>query len=122
MDTILLVDDSYLVTNFINSILKKKYNIFIANDGAKAIEFLQNPGNVVIKCCLLDLHMPNVNGYEFLEYLKSNAYFSKFPVIVISGSSVEAKISSYPVSAIVPKPFNEKDIQKIISKTIDKFY
>ena len=121
IDTILVVDDSNLVANFIKKIFDNRYHVHIASDGAKAIEFLNNSGNAIIKCCLLDLNMPNVNGYQVLEHFKQNGYFVKFPVAVISGVEDSASLDpiySYPIVDILSKPFNERDVQRVIEKCL----
>ena len=121
IDTILVVDDSNLVANFIKKIFDNRYHVHIASDGAKAIEFLNNSGNAIIKCCLLDLNMPNINGYQVLEHFKQNGYFVKFPVAVISGVEDSASLDpiySYPIVDILSKPFNERDVQRVIEKCL----
>ena len=60
--TILIVDDSSLVSNFVKKIFDSRYNVLTAEDGAKAIELLdQEDIRKEIKACLLDLNMPNVD-------------------------------------------------------------
>ena len=77
-EAILVIDDSNLVANFIKKIFDNKYDVYIANDGAKAIEIINGGNADRIKCCLLDLNMPNVNGFEVLDYFQKNDLIELF--------------------------------------------
>lgn len=121
---ILVVDDSNLVANFIKKIFDDKYEVFIASDGARAIEMVSGPNADKIKACLLDLNMPNVNGFEVLEYFKKNNLFIKIPVSVITGNDTRDQVDeafNYPIVDLLSKPFNERDIKRIIEKTISSY-
>ena len=121
---ILVVDDSNLVANFIKKIFDDRYEVFIASDGARAIEMVTGPNADKIKACLLDLNMPNVNGFEVLEYFKKNNLFIKIPVSVITGNDTRDQVDeafNYPIVDLLSKPFNERDIKRIIEKTISNY-
>lgn len=121
---ILVVDDSNLVANFIKKIFDDRYEVFIASDGARAIEMVTGPNADKIKACLLDLNMPNVNGFEVLEYFKKNNLFIKIPVSVITGNDTRDQVDeafNYPIVDLLSKPFNERDIRRIIEKTISSY-
>ncbi len=71
---------------------------------------------------LLDLNMPNVNGIEVLEYFKNNSLFNKIPVSIITGEDSNDEIEkalAYPVIEVLTKPFNERDIKRVVEKTIN---
>ena len=119
---ILVVDDSNLVANFIKKIFDDRYEVFIASDGARAIEMVTGPNADKIKACLLDLNMPNVNGFDVLEYFKQNNLFKKVPVSIISGAEEKETIDrafTYDIVDLLAKPFNERDIKSVIEKTIN---
>lgn len=121
---ILVVDDSNLVANFIKKIFDDRYEVFIASDGARAIEMVSGPNADKIKACLLDLNMPNVNGFEVLEYFKKNNLFIKIPVSIITGNDTRDQVDeafNYPIVDLLSKPFNERDIKRIIEKTISSY-
>ena len=123
---ILIVDDSTLVANFVKKIFDSKYDVLIAEDGAKAIEIVdQEDIRKNIKACLLDLNMPNVDGYQVLEHFKQNGYFVRMPVAVESGVEDTAsidKVNSYPIVDILSKPFNERDVQRVIEKCLATYF
>ena len=120
-EAILVVDDSNLVANFIKKIFDDKYEVFIASDGARAIEMVSGPNASKIKACLLDLNMPNVNGFEVLEYFKKNNLFFTIPVSIITGNDTRDQVDeafNYPIVDLLSKPFNERDVKRIIEKTL----
>ena len=61
--TILVVDDSAIIVNFVKKIFDNQYNVLIANDGAQALNIVKNTPSSQMACMLLDLNMPNVNGF-----------------------------------------------------------
>ena len=124
--TILVVDDSNLVANFVKKIFNARYDVVIANDGAKAIELCQDDEfRKKIKACLLDLNMPNVDGYKVLEDFKQKGYFVRMPVAVISGvedlESID-RVNNYPIIDILAKPFNERDVQRVVEKCLAAYF
>ncbi len=123
---ILIVDDSILVVNFVRRIFESRYDVLVAADGAAAIEIVDKEEiRKNIKACLLDLNMPNVNGFEVLEHFKQKGYFVRMPVAIESGvedaESIE-KANSYPIVDILTKPFNERDVQRVIEKCLATYF
>ena len=120
---VLVVDDSNIIRNFILKIFKDDFEVIVANDGKEALDIINNPEQKdKIKAILLDLNMPNVDGFEVLDYFKTNDLFKKYPTSIITGvddkESIE-KAYKYPIIDILLKPFNERDVKKILEKTIN---
>lgn len=120
--TILVVDDSNIIRNFIKKIFNDTYEVIVANDGREAIDAISlNPnGNIV--GMLLDLNMPNINGYEVLEYFDKHNLFARIPVFIVTGDDYREtveKVFAYPIVDILIKPFNERDIKMLVEKTIN---
>ena len=119
--TILVVDDSNVTRNFVQKIFSKDFNVLVANNGDEAINIINNNLNNKIVAVLLDLNMPGLNGFDVLEYFKTNNLFSLIPVsIITSDNSKETreKVFSYGVIDILVKPFNERDVKMVLDKTI----
>ena len=113
---ILVVDDSNIISNFITKIFDDTYDVISLKDGKEAIDFLAN-NTSTIRGMLLDLNMPNVNGYEVLNFMKINNFFSKISVAIITGTdsaSVLQNTKGYPIVAILEKPFNEANVRKVV--------
>ena len=116
--TILVVDDSEVISTFIKKLFNNEYNVILAKDGMEAINNLDNESIVGM---LLDLNMPNVNGFVVLEYMNKNNLFDKIPVSIITGvgnDDIVKKTFEYPIVDVLRKPFNERDIRKVVEKTI----
>ncbi len=120
---ILVVDDSNIIRSFIDKIFKNDYDVIIASDGKEALNILDNPDERArIKAILLDLNMPNVNGFEVLDFFREKDMFKKFPVSIITGVDDKesiAKAFKYPIVDMLTKPFNERDVKAILEKTLN---
>ena len=123
---ILIIDDSNLVANFVKKIFSDKYEVLVANDGAKGIEIANDPNiRPKIKTCLVDLYMPNVDGFQVLENFKENGIFVKTPVAIISGAedveSIE-RAKAYPIIDILAKPFTDRDVKMVVEKCLAVYF
>ena len=120
---ILVVDDSNLIRNFILKILDDSFEVISATDGKEAIDILEDDTKRQnIKAVLLDLNMPNVNGFEVLDYYKNKDLFRSIPISIITGVDDKESIDKafkYPIIDILLKPFNERDVKRILEKTIN---
>lgn len=120
--TILVVDDSNIIRNFVKRIFSDKYNVGFAQNGEEALNIIKaNINNEEIVAILLDLNMPKVDGFAVLDYMNENNLFSNMPVSIISGDSSKDTITrafTYPIVDMLGKPFNEADIKHVIEKTI----
>jgi serine phosphatase RsbU (regulator of sigma subunit) len=105
--TILLVDDAPANIQVVNSILKDIYKIRIATNGPKALELAKvaPPPDLV----LLDVMMPEMDGYEVCKRLKSDPGTREIPVIFLTGQTeVEDETRGFDVGAVdyIHKPFS----------------
>ena len=120
--TILVVDDSNIIRNFVKRIFNSEYNVGTAEDGEEAIRIIKaNQDNDFIETILLDLNMPKVDGFAVLEFMKSNNLFKKMPVSIISGDSSKETIDrafTYEIVDMLEKPFNEQSVKMVIEKTL----
>ncbi len=118
--TILVVDDSSIIRTFIQRVFNDTYNVMIANDGREALNIVNTNQNIV--AMLLDLNMPNVNGFEVLEYFRANGLFTKIPVSIITGDDSKETVTrafTYPIADVLAKPFNERDVKRVVEKTLE---
>ena len=121
-ETILVVDDSNIIRNFVKRLFSDKYGVDSAGDGDEAIDILKvNKDNDMIISILLDLNMPKANGFKVLDYMKENDLLKKCPVSIISGDSSKETIDrafTYGIVDMLGKPFNATDVKKIVEKNI----
>ena len=121
---ILVVDDSNIVSNFIKKIFNNTFDVVIANDGKEALDIVNSNTDGKIVGMLLDLNMPNVDGFEVLDYFKAHDLFKQVPVSIITGDSSKEVIDrafTYPIIDMLQKPFNEVNIKNIVEKTIRRY-
>lgn len=119
---LLVIDDSDIIRNFIEKIFNNSFEVIMAGDGLKAIEIIEKSPQGRIIGALLDLNMPNVDGFAVLEYFKMHEMFSKIPVSIITGESSKEVIDrafKYNIVDMLTKPFNERDVKRIVEKTIN---
>lgn len=119
--TILVVDDSNVTRNFVQKIFASQYKVLVATDGRDAINIISNNLDHKIVAVLLDLNMPGLNGFDVLEFFKTNNLFSLIPVSIITSDTTQEtrnRVFSYGVVDILVKPFNERDIKQVLDKTI----
>jgi sigma-B regulation protein RsbU (phosphoserine phosphatase) len=105
--TVLLVDDAPANIQIVNSILKDIYKIRIATNGAKALELAKvtPPPDLI----LLDVMMPEMDGYEVCTHLKLDPATRDIPVIFLTGQTeVEDETKGFDVGAVdyIHKPFS----------------
>ncbi|HEX3472234.1 MAG TPA: SpoIIE family protein phosphatase [Silvibacterium sp.] len=105
--TVLLVDDAPANIQIANSILKDIYKIRIATNGAKALELVKvaPPPDLI----LLDVMMPEMDGYEVCTRLKQDPETRDIPVIFLTGQTeVEDETRGFDVGAVdyIHKPFS----------------
>lgn len=108
---ILVVDDNSKNIQLVISLLQKEgYAIGFAMDGIQALEVLKNNSFDLI---LLDVIMPNMDGYETLKHIKQLPAYSTVPVMFITAKNSPEEITKgFEVGAVdyVNKPFNKLEL------------
>ena len=84
---ILVVDDSDIIRNLLKKMFNDEYEIITADDGQEALDIISKNNDLF--GVLLDLNMPNVNGFAVLDYFRQNSLFSKIPVAIITGDDAK---------------------------------
>lgn len=118
-DILMVVDDSSVITSFVEKIFKDEYEVLKAKNGVEAIQIIRNNFNKNFVGMFLDLNMPNFNGFQVLDTFKANNLFKKIPVFILIGDDTKDsinKVFSYPIVDVLNKPFNENDIKDCLAK------
>ena len=116
MKSILIVDDSSMIRNYLERIFINDYNIIMAVDGNDAIEKIQQNLSK-LNIILLDLVMPKADGFFVLEHIQK--YNVDIPVIIISGDTSKESIEKafdYGVVDMIKKPFDSDIIKDKIAR------
>ncbi|TYQ31603.1 response regulator [Pseudanabaena sp. UWO310] len=91
-DPILLIEDDPLDIMTLQRgfrDINAKNPLSICYNGEEALEFLSQPSNPTPALIISDLHMPRMNGLEFLKIVKSNPEWCKIPVVILTTSQEE---------------------------------
>ncbi len=113
-DKILVVDDIDINREILKEILSVDYDIVECADGLEALAILQD-NSPLPQIVLLDIIMPNMNGYEVLQQIKSNGRTKSLPVLIITAESDEeneSKALKCGAVDFITKPFNG-DVVKV---------
>jgi two-component system, sensor histidine kinase and response regulator len=117
---ILIVDDVSRNLKLLGSILyEKKYEIAMADSGKEALRILQEISPDLI---LLDIMMPEMDGYEVCKVLKENESTASIPVIFLTAKSEADHIVKgfeYGAADYITKPFNAKELLSRVATHID---
>lgn len=115
--TIACIDDSPTVLRAINDFLDDKmFSVLMISDPVKALmQIIRNKPDLI----LLDVTMPNLDGYELCSLLRRHPEFKSIPIIMVTGNTGfidRAKAKLVRASGYLTKPFNQSDLLKIIFK------
>jgi len=115
--TIACIDDSPTVLNAINSFLDdKSFSVVMINDPVRA---LMQVVRIKPDLILLDVEMPNLDGYELCSLLRKHSLFKNTPIIMVTGNTGfldRAKAKLVRASGYLTKPFNQSELLKMVFK------
>ncbi|SER18671.1 chemosensory pili system protein ChpA (sensor histidine kinase/response regulator) [Nitrosomonas sp. Nm51] len=119
--TVLVVDDSLTVRKVTSRLLEHEgYNVLTAKQGLEAIETISDIKPDII---FADLEMPKMNGFEFIQRVRSNPDTAQIPIIVITSRTAEKhrKMAlELGANEFMGKPYKEDDLLNHISHYIPK--
>ena len=116
-ETVLIVDDVEMNRIILEDILVDHYDIAHASNGIEAISCMFS-GEVTPAIVLLDIMMPEMDGYEVLELMQGNPLTSKIPVIFITAADAETnETRGLSLGAVdyISKPFNPEVVKLRVS-------
>ena len=118
--TLLVVEDNDLNREMLCSLLEEEYQVVWAADGREGFECLQRM-HESLSLILLDVYMPELDGFEFLRLRQADERFANIPVIVTTASdSTNDEIRCLKLGAndFVQKPYNAEAILNRVRNTI----
>lgn len=122
-NTILIIDDVEINRDILTDILEEEYDILTASDGIEGMEIINREKDNLV-AVLLDLVMPNMDGYEVLDALKETEFMLTIPVLVISteeSSVSERECFAAGVSDFIHKPFSRDVIRARVNNTVNLY-
>lgn len=117
--TVLVVDDSTTNRSILCDILHSDYSVIQAENGIQALTKLKKQDKKV-DAIILDIIMPEMDGYEFMDKIKQDKTLSQIPVIILTEKSdrdTEKKVLESGAWDFVPKPY-DADIIKLRLKNV----
>ena len=121
MKKILIVDDEpNIVMSLEYTFKKNNFEVFIARDGQEALDILENAQPNII---ILDIMMPNVDGYNTLEQIKKNDRLKDTKVIFLTAKNKEKDIEkglSLGANLYITKPFSVKKLVEQVNELLQQ--
>lgn len=117
---ILIVDDSEMNREILSSILGDEFDILEAADGKECISVIRKYGRD-IALVLLDIVMPEMDGFEVLEFMNKHEWIDDIPVIMISSEDSAASVKKayeMGVSDYINRPFDVEVVHQRVFNTI----
>ena len=113
--TVLIVDDEIIEREMLGAMLSGSYEVIYASNGMDALEIIKQKKRT-LSIILLDLHMPELDGYSLIRILRSDGELWRIPVIVLA-SEKDAEVKSLKLGAadFISKPY---DIPEIIQARV----
>ena len=109
--TILIVDDEPNIVISIEYLMKRAgYEVATAYDGQQALDFLADNSPALM---ILDVMMPNKNGFEVCKEVRADNRFADMPILMLTAKGREAEMNkglSLGADAYITKPFSTHDL------------
>ena len=117
---LLIADDEIGIRELLKELLQNEYTIYLAEDGEKAIQIIQNEQPDV---GIIDIRLPKKTGIQVLDYITSSKS-SIIPIIITADKDVNTAIQAMKLGAFdyIVKPFENEKIITVIKNATDKFY
>lgn len=116
--TILVVEDSREMLEFVAKQLSAEYQVLTAMNGVEALKVLEAH---VVHLVISDIMMPQMDGLELCEHLKSELDYSHIPIILLTAkTTLQAKIEGMKLGAdaYVEKPFSVEYLRVCVSNLL----
>ena len=121
MKKILIVDDEPNIVMSLEFLMRRNgFEVYIARNGKEALDLLSEK---VPDLILLDIMMPDVDGYEICMIVKSQERFSQTRVIFLSAKSKQSDIEKgYELGAdkYITKPFSTRNLLKEVNELLNQ--
>ncbi|MBT9536916.1 MAG: response regulator [Nitrospirae bacterium] len=121
MKSILIVEDSTTTRSLIRAVIEElgDFNIVEAPTGFDALKLLPVQDFDLV---VTDINMPDINGLELINFVKSNQRYSNIPLIIVTTERSEEdkkRGMALGATAYVTKPFKAPELQDIVRKVLN---
>lgn len=118
MKKIVLVDDNPMIITLVSKVLDKDYQLFPFHSSLEALDFLTQHQ---VDMALLDIQMPDLDGFELCTQIKLIEHHEKLPIVILSAKQGSFSRSlAYRVGAInyLEKPFEINELRELIKSVM----
>ena len=118
-ECILVVDDDFMNLRVVEYILKDEFEVIGVNSGEECLSYIQKN---VPDMILLDLYMPDMNGFEVLERMKSDDRYKDIPVIFLTADDdKQTEVKGFQAGALdfVTKPFIDEIVRQRVNRLME---
>jgi CheY-like chemotaxis protein len=117
---ILIVDDEVDTRTLLTEAIQAEgFEVVAAGDGAEALEYLRSAAEVPC-LILLDLVMPNMDGWQFIEERRHDRRLAGIPVVLISGQvSARETARSSGLASFIEKPIALASVRDVLTRVRD---
>lgn len=107
---VIVVDDEYVNRQMLGFIISQKYDVMYAENGRDALEKIKTV-KTELSLVLLDIMMPEMDGFELIKIMKDDEELRHIPIIVLtSEESAEVKSLKLGASDFIMKPYNRPEV------------
>ncbi|WP_338791320.1 response regulator [Bernardetia sp. Wsw4-3y2] len=118
MKRILIADDEPNILLSLDFLMRKSgYEVFVARDGKEAVEIIKNKKPDAV---ILDIMMPEMDGYEVCQFIRTHEELKTTKVIFLSAKTqpVDIEKGLKMADSYITKPFSTKDIVNEVKKLV----
>ena len=119
---ILIIDDDLMLLKTAEEILSDQYNVSVAKSGIQALNLLNK--NIIPDLILLDIDMPQMDGYETLEEIKKISGCELIPIIFLTGfSEMDYEVRGLKAGAVdyIVKPFAKEILLARVERHLERY-
>ncbi len=118
MEKILVIEDERNIARAVKDKLSHEgYTVDFVQSGPAAFEYMKSS---IPNLIILDLLMPDMDGFQVVEKLKSENSTRNIPIIILSILSEEERFKQMGVNAYLTKPYKGADLIRVVKETLVK--
>ena len=115
---VLAIDDNLVQLELFQKLLNSKYDVRVVKSASNALHYLNtNVADII----LLDIEMPNITGFDFLEDIRKIPSYMNVPIIIVSGKTGQDFLDQARNSSafdVLTKPVTPEILTSIIEKAL----
>ena len=121
-NSILIIDDDLILLKTAEEILSEQYHVSVSKSGIQALNLLKK--HIIPDLILLDIHMPEMDGYETLEEIKKIDGCELIPIIFLTGfSEMDYEVKGLKAGAVdyIVKPFAKEILLARVERHLERY-